>query len=186
MYILERKKQGNRQGNTLSRPSLLLNPWVLSQTDTTGTSLLQTESLKCADMPSQLLNSFDKKSCMMKSQNQSTQTFKPNLEFLENQSVVLENLVPQNGLVEVDLAKLGNGTLVRIIAVDNTDFIGKSVGLKLTLPKFRDLRLSSRALNPNKHFTEQKRISVVLGQSNEDSDFVIKDLSTSSLQVVII
>lgn len=185
LYILERKASAEQQGNTLTRPSLLLNPYVNSKTETSepsvgggGTNYAYAQEQASA-FPSCSVPSSKKRS---KALQQLDLSF--NLEFMKESSIFLPNLKPdQNGAIQIDLKKLGNGCHARVIAVNSFDCVGRQISLPhKTIPK-NDLRLKSKALKSDFHFTERKQISVHFGQS-DSKPFVIDDLSTSSLEIV--
>lgn len=103
-----------------------------------------------------------------------------NLNFLTQPSAMLLNLKPnQDGQVVIGRHQLGIGTLVRIVAVDGDHLAVRLFGLPCDVPKFSDLRLIDMALDPSRHYTEQKEVSPIVAQET----FTIKDITTSSIEL---
>jgi hypothetical protein len=101
-----------------------------------------------------------------------------NLNFLGEPAMLLANLKPdENGVVRVDRKGLGAHQHVRILAVDPQDTAYREVTLPEPQVKYGDLTLP-RGLDPDTHYTEQKRISVVKG----GDAFRLDDITTSKIE----
>ncbi len=175
-YILERKYAPKFPGNMLTRPSLLLNPWVVQTTEN------ETESLLGGSQYSRLQNvakfsstwAVTGSSTNIKSDN----AFFANLDFLAEPAVLLANLKPDaDGVVTIPRKALGPGQQVRVLALNANNAVYRELILPEAPPATRDLRLAS-ALDPEKHFTEQKQVSAVTA----GRDFVIPDNASSKLE----
>lgn len=188
-YVLDRRYATARQGNTLTPPSLLLNPWAV---DTTKTARKDAGGGGAygggsADMARLARNVASAASSMPYSATDNMRNF----DFKFYPCKTLYNLKPDaSGAIVIKRAQLGgtpNAPLsLRIVAVDETEMIlHKHAMSATTLPEpaiaVKDLRLKpARALNPTEHFAEQKHISLL--QANEK--FSVEDLSTSKIEIL--
>ena len=158
-YIIERRYAKKFPGNMLTRPGLLLNPWVLRSTNT-GTQLANTGEKWDGRATG--------KEAKRKSgeggsggRTQSSGNVFDCLDFLENKSVVLANLKPnENGIVQIDAKDLEGSQQIHVIAVNSEDTVFRSTTLPKRHTDFQDIRLA-KALDPQKHFTEQRNVSVL-------------------------
>ena len=174
-YIIDRKYAVKFPGNMLKRPELLLNPWAIRKTDA-GTQV-------AAEGTSFGRNGEGKSSAHGAATGkahgaQAAGNF-ANLNFLADASAVLLNLQPdKNGAVTIPVDELGGRQHIRIAAVDPENTVYRELSLAETAPKFtrQDLVL---ALDPKKHFAEQKRITPLL----KGADFVLADIATSPMEL---
>lgn len=189
-YVLDRRYAAARQGNTLTPPSLLLNPWAV---DTTSTSRKEAaaggayasgapEMQKLKNMASAI--SADR-------YGGHSENNERNYDFKFYPCKPLFNLkADENGVITIKRAQLG-GTpnaplLLRVLAVDETELIVSNYALKAAATPepaiaVKDLRLKpTRALKPSEHFAEQKHITLL--QSGEK--FNAADLSTSKIEIL--
>jgi hypothetical protein len=189
-YILDRRYAPARQGNTLTPPSLLLNPWAV---DTTRTSREDAggggsygsgapESVYAASMAAG--GGFGGRSVSTNNDR--------NFDFKFYPCKTQYNLKPdENGVVTVKRSAVG-GTpnaplLVRVMAIDSAEMVFREHTAKAAAAgaepaiAVKDLRLKpSRALNPAEHFAEQKGITLL--QVNQK--FTVDDLSTSKIEIL--
>jgi len=176
-YILERRYAKKFPGNMLKRPGLLLNPWALEETATSvsrpggagGAYRGPAESESAERARSEEAGGVGRA---------RRPGVLPNVDFLPEPSVILANLRPDaDGRIRVPLADLGAGQEVHILAVDPESTVYRSVALgwKPLAPRERRLAL---ALDPDRHFTEQKRVELVEGGETA----VVEDLATASVE----
>ena len=174
-YIIERKYATKFPGNTLERPSLLLNPWAVRTTETGEQQAAGGDAFaKAGAAPS---------SNLMRAQSAPGEkapvsTNLANLDFLAQGSVVLANLIPDEaGFIKISKDELGPHQLIHVVAVDPVNTTYRSVSLPEPKTDILDLRLLS-GLDPKGHFTQQKQISVVpAGQT-----FTLHDITTSKFE----
>ena len=161
-YILDRREQTPFPGNMLARPGLLLNPWVLRDTDT-GKQQAATGG------------DYEDKSGSTPAEESSAEAHggialrqiddPSNLDFLMNAGVVLANLSPDdNGTVRIPKDKLADRQDIHIVAVGPSDTVFRRVSLPDAGARFRDLRLA-HPLDIQRHFTERKEVAL-LGQGD--------------------
>lgn len=174
-YIIDRKYAPKFPGNLLERPSLLLNPWAVRETQT-GEQLAEAGESFSA-------RGADAKSAAMRPGESVADPHGAggnfaNLDFLSQTSAVLVNLTAnEQGIVEIDRAALGEHQQLHFVAVDpgNTNY------RKLELPEpkveFVDLRLIN-GLDPKLHYTQQKQITIVPAGKT----FTLNDITTSKFE----
>ncbi|HUV39530.1 MAG TPA: hypothetical protein VMY39_07935, partial [Planctomycetota bacterium] len=176
-YILDRKYAAKFPGNMLKRPELLLNPWAIRKTET-GEQLarLGTAYGRGAAGARSLAGKGQGGQLAGPTGRQGTAT--PNLDFLAETSVLLANLRPDAaGVVTVKRGDLGPHQQLHVVAVDPVNTVCRVVSLPEVQPKVLDLTLGN-ALDPTKHFTEQKRVSV----APPNVPFIIPDVRTSKFE----
>lgn len=174
-YIIDRKYANKYPGNMLDRPSLLLNPWAVRETQTgeqiaaggdvfgqgggRGGSDAQ-RAPAAAPKPNAAAGHF------------------ANLDFMADATAVLVNLVPDDkGVIEIKNELLGSHQQLHVVAVDPLNVTYRSFVLPEPKPTFLDLRLLA-GLDPKVHFSQQKQITVVpAGQP-----FVLADITTSRFE----
>lgn len=158
-YIIERRYAPKFPGNMLERPSWLLNPWAVRDTQTDQRDAEEGDEFGDKGGFGGGMGGEGKD----KRVRQSGTVDASNLDFLPEQSVVLWNLpVDKNGNVKIDREQLGDHTCVQIVAVDPAAVATQYVTLPASERKFRDLRLAS-SLDPTKHFALQKQVTVLAG-----------------------
>lgn len=189
-YVLDRRYEPARQGNTLTPPSLLLNPWAVDTTRTSRKDAGGGGSF-ARDAPSANYAKNSSSAAGFGGSAVSTSNDR-NFDFKFHPCKTLYNLKPdEHGVVTVKRSALG-GTptaplLIRVMAVDVTEMVFREHTAKATVdgPEpailVKDLRLKpARALNTAEHFAEQKGITLL--QVNEK--FTVDDLSTSKIEVL--
>lgn len=174
-YIIDRKYGPKFPGNLLERPSLLLNPWAVRETQT-GQQLVEAGeafSARGVDAKPQA----ERLDSTSGSSRTASASF-ANLDFLSQTSAVLVNLVAdENGIVEIDRAALGNHHQVHFVAVDPVNTTYRSLELPEQNMAFVDLRLI-QGLDPKLHYTQQKQITVVPAGTT----FTLHDITTSRFE----
>ncbi len=178
-YILERKYAHKYPGNMLRRPSLLLNPWSLRKTDTNKDNAKEGDAWAANE---QLRRSQAYGGAGGRGSNgagSSAGYITPNLDFLPEPALILSNLQPdKNGVVTVDLKQVGPRQQIHIMAVNADNAVYREASLPADWRQYRDLRMA-RILDPEKHFTEQKLISIAAA----DKPFVLENVRTSKMEV---
>ena len=176
-YILERKYATKFPGNMLTRPSLLLNPWAIRKTETTTQEALEGEEFE--RRVSRAYGGRGRAAHGKRATQAGREgAFFSNLDFLGEGAAVLVNVRPdEKGVVTIQRADLGAHQQLRIVAVDPENTAYREVSLPEVPMKFEDLRLAD-GLDPKKHFTEQKQISVV----KKGEPFVLADITTSDFE----
>jgi len=180
-YILDRKYAKIYAGNTLPRPSMLLNPWAIQDTLTSLEVLRSNEKYG-----TESLNSC-RSMAACAAPLQSLSRTKPsglqdhNLDFLPQGSVVMYNLkVDDNGDITIPLEELKGSGYLRVVAIDDGSAAHVHVFANNGLKAYKDLRLNNdRALAADGHFTEQKKIDTVA----PGSSFSVRDVFTSKIEI---
>ena len=176
-YIIDRKYATKYPGNSLDRPSLLLNPWAIRTTQTGEQQSMSGDDFGAAgaknDAPP------------MRSEAQqrpgADQTVNlANLDFLSQASAVLVNLTPNDaGVIEIGSDALGPHQQIHVVAIDPLTTVYRSISLPEKKTDFIDLRLLT-GLDPKSHFTQQKQISIIpVGQT-----FTLNDITTSKFEAI--
>ncbi|MFO0926018.1 MAG: hypothetical protein U0736_03140 [Gemmataceae bacterium] len=180
-YVLDRRGQKKFPGVMLDRPSLLLNPWAVRTTETA-------EQLAQGGDEFRSGGGFNAPSSMAPPATPAPAAVRPpaeggdfaNLDFLADASAVLLNLVPdKNGTVTVPRKLLVPHAMIHVVAVDPVSTTYRSVTLPETPATFADLRLR-KGLDPAKHFTQQKQVSVLAA----GKPLVLPDLLGSRFQMI--
>lgn len=175
-YIIDRKYVTKFPGNTLDRPSLLLNPWVVRSTETGEQQIAAGDDFAAAGAKpasSALRRNAEEMAAMGLAANFA------NLDYLAHASAVLLNLVPdEQGVINVKNDALGGHQQIHIVAADPLNVVYRSISLPEKKTSYRDLRLTE-GLAPKEHFTQQKLISLI----PQGQPFVINDVSTARFEV---
>lgn len=181
-YILERRYAKLFPGNMLPRPGLLLNPWEVRSTDVAA------QAMSRGDAPARAAGDREARQRAAKPaapgemkavMETGPETEGTNLDFLASAAPVLLNVTPDaNGVVRIDRKQLGDRQHVQIYAEDLTSAVFRSFALPEVPTKFQDLRLT-RNLDPEKHFTERKQVTVLTaGQTLTLPDILTSELET--------
>ena len=174
-YIIDRKYAKKFPGNTLERPSLLLNPWVLRSTETGEQLAAGGDEFGAKGAPPP--------SSMARGEGQGAGGIArggdfANLDFLAEASAVFVNLVPdKDGKIVLKRDLLGAHQHLHVVACDPLSTTWRSLALDEPKSTFVDLRLAN-GLDPKKHFTQQKRISLV----GAGQPFTLADIATSKFE----
>ncbi len=173
-YIIDRKRAQKFPGNMLERPSLLLNPWPVRQTETGQQQAAAGQAFAPqADVMASLADRAPSESVAPSGASDFG-----NLDFLYKTSTALVNLVPdESGLISIDRDELGPHQHVHVVAVDPQATAYRSVSLPETKPEVLDLRLAG-GLDPKLHYTQRKQISIV--RSGET--FELADIASSRFE----
>eukprot|EP00051_Salpingoeca_urceolata_P005811 m.77604 g.77604 ORF g.77604 m.77604 type:complete len:2193 (-) comp14553_c0_seq2:73-6651(-) len=174
-YVLERRQLKHKPGNMLDRPSLILAPVELRETETLVQEVKEREAYdRCSEQRS---HAQSKQAMKHRRRLASSQT--PNLDFLAEPSATLFNVavpLPEGGaghtVVQVDLQdlRLEYGGRLTVVLVDDEDAAVRTVALDdaKTQIKTRSLALES-ALAQDLHFAETREVSPLLTGSSWQS-----------------
>ena len=176
-YIIDRKYAMKFPGNTLERPSLLLNPWAVRTTETGEQQAAGGDDFRAAGA-APMSSSLRSDAAGVESRTPGA-TNLSNLDFLAQGSVILTNLIPDDaGVVKIEKDEIGPHQHIHVVAVDPVNTTYRSVSLPEPKTEFLDLRLLIGGLDPKGHFTQQKQISIVpVGQT-----FTLHDITTSKFE----
>jgi hypothetical protein len=183
-YVLERRLAKKYPGSMLPRPGLLLNPWVLRNTETAldeakpGEVFHRAQDGRSAGMagakakkqmaPGEAAGYADASAVGISS-----------VDFLADAGLTAFNLTPdKDGYVTVKLASLADRQFVRVLAVNGASAVVRDLSLADAGTKVRDLAFR-HGLDPKAHFTEQNQVTII----EKDAPFTIKDASTAKLEM---
>ena len=173
-YILNRRYAARFPGNMLQRPSLLMNPWAVQ--DTQNTSLAAAAGEPASDSGVEG-DSMARKSNSKRDSGSSDSSF-ANLDFLGGGQDAILNLKPNDeGQIELSSEQIGNAQAIRIVVVDlfsvsQTQILRQPQKLKVV-----DQRLAA-ALDPEKHFRQARQIDVLA----KGETLLIEDLLSAQFQ----
>lgn len=174
-YIIDRKYATKFPGNSLDRPSLLLNPWAVRPTETGEQRAAEGDEFRGAGAISQ--GSAERQSLREQGGQGATRQF-ADLDFLSQSAAVVVNLIPdKDGVITIGRDALGSHQHLHVVAVDPLNTTYRSIALPEVKMDFVDLRLLD-GLDPDSHFTQQKQISVV----GSGEEFVLADITTSKFE----
>lgn len=174
-YIIDRKYAKKYPGNTLERPSLLLNPWVLRTTETGEQVAAGGEEFGAKGAPP---TSEMSRGEAQKSSGPAAGGDFANLDFLTEASAVFVNLVPdKDGKITIKREALGSHQHITVVACDPLSTTTRTFALPETQTRFLDLRLV-HGLDPKGHFTQQKQISLI----RAGEPFTLVDITTSKFE----
>ncbi len=179
-YILERRYALKFPGNMLARPGLVLNPWEKRTTEQSALDLKAggVAGATAGGRKAMPVPGLEKREHMeAKSVVDAGGT--ANLDFLAKVAPVLTDLVPdEKGIVRIDRARLGDRTLVQVLATNLSEADWREFPLSEAPVQVRDLRLA-RSLDPAKSFAEKKRFSLLTtGQTLTFTDRLSSELET--------
>lgn len=174
-YILDRRLAPKFPGNSLERPSLLLNPWARQSTQTGsqiaefGDSFQAQQELKAAEELAGALGG----------EGDAGHSDGANLDFLAASSLALANLVPdKDGVVRIPQALIGPRHRFQVVVVDAAHVVVRHATLNEQALHLLDLRLA-KGFDPQRHFAPQRRITVLdAGQS-----LVVTDMTSSRVEL---
>ena len=160
-YILERRFGTKYPGNMLERPSLLLNPWAVQETQASQESAAQGEPQPNVARQMIAENAPAPPEQVAPAREMERIRFSPDFDFLDGESAVFYNREPdENGVVTIPTADLHGRNYLQIVATDPFATVSRYEALPETPWTPRDLRLA-KALDPASHVVEQKRVRVL-------------------------
>ncbi|MDE0913731.1 MAG: hypothetical protein OSB57_00970, partial [Planctomycetota bacterium] len=177
-YILERRYAKTYPGNMLSRPGLLLNPWVLQDTN----DLIGLGGGAGGVFGGRMGGKAGGRGIGKQKEKQGTGQAPgifPNLEFLEQPSTVLTNLRPDSdGALRIPGARLGTGGLIQVLASNGEDMVQRRVTRTGAALQSRDRRLAN-GMAPEAHFSQKRRmVFLAPGEETTLSDKAGSDLAS--------
>jgi hypothetical protein len=159
-YVLDRRGQKKYPGNMLERPSLLLNPWAVRTTETGEQLAAGGDDFGKGGGVAPPVGIPPGAPKQEPGPSWGSSDF-ANLDFLADASAVVLNLVPnQDGVVELSRKELGPHAMVHVVVVDPLSTTYRTIALPERPARFVDLRLK-HGLDPAKHFTQQKQVTIV-------------------------
>jgi len=174
-YILDRRYAKKYPGNMLERPSVLLNPWAIRNTETSLQEAIGGEAYSAAGGDAAPAPSVMSPEGVAPTQNIDFS----NLDFLAHTSVVLANLsVDKEGAIKIPRDALDNRQHLQIVAVDPESTMVRWISLPEQKVELLDLRLA-KGLDPNSHFIQQKQVSYVPAEK----ELILPDVSGSRFEV---
>ncbi|KAK5583421.1 hypothetical protein RB653_005014 [Dictyostelium firmibasis] len=179
-YILNRKTTKKLlPGNSLKKPSILVQPWSIGKTTHSQDSLKESSKFRNAEA----MDERSSRNRRMEKRREVGATRSPFLEFLSHPSILLLNLEPSadTGIVNVDLSQLIEaGSTIYIYAVDNDSIFTKEIAIdkSTSINHFKDTKLV-RPLDSSLHYKEEKLITPVV----QNSPFEILNVNSSKYTV---
>ncbi|MCE9603500.1 MAG: hypothetical protein K8U03_01205 [Planctomycetia bacterium] len=174
-YIIDRKYAKKFPGNSLDRPSLLLNPWAVRATETGEQLAAAGDDFGAVGAKQQ--SRAEREQLQQGGGISATGNF-ADLDFLSQAAAVMVNLTPdKDGVVTIAREALGAHQQLHVVAVDPLNTTYRSVALPEIEMDFIDLRLLN-GLDPQGHFTQQKQISIVAA----GEAFTLVDITTSKFE----
>lgn len=178
-YVMERKSGATYPGNMLTRPSLLLNPWSPRTTDL-GSDHAAAGEVYSLSLPQSLRSEYDEASTSESPASPVEPDQFSSFDFLEDISPMVMNLVPdKNGVVKLPVKNLQVGQHLHVYAVNSSTSVYRQRPLQEHSDTLQDLRLT-RHLDPKKHFTEQKRTSII----RKKESFTVKNILSSKFETI--
>lgn len=183
-YVLERRLAKKFPGSMLPRPGLLLNPWMLRETETVSEEAKLGEDFKrtAGGRTAQLgyLNGKNGRASAAGVAGRPAESGSASVDFLATPGLTVFNLKPdKDGKVRVKLADLGDRQYVRVLAVNSASSVVRDLSLPDAGTKVRDLALQS-GLDPKAHFTQQNQVTII----EKDAPFTLKDAATAKFQML--
>ena len=177
-YILHRRLQDVFPGNMLPRASLLLNPWVLSETTDRMFEELETAE-EMLGIGGGAGGKFGGRQGARARKQSADSAPALDLDFLARPAVVLADLLPDaNGEVEVSMEGLDGLHHFRVVAFDGATSVGREVVRAPRPIGLRDRRLVD-GLDPASPMTQQRQVRVLqAGETLEIRDAPNADART--------
>ena len=178
-YVLERRYAARRPGNLLPRPGLLLNPWAVRGTDTAG-EVLRGGGAYAPPPPPPCAAPAQAYATLGEPWAGGAGGEFPNLDFLRGGAPLLSDLRPDaRGQLTIPRDALGDAVLVRAVAVDGSQSVGREACLPERPWAREELRLR-RGLDPDRPAAVRRAVTPLLaGQALE-----VEDLASTKLEVL--
>ena len=173
-YILNRRYAARFPGNMLERPSLLMNPWAVQDTQSVAQVALD------GDAPAEA--GVDRMQAAQRGRKgKRTGTKKSsfaNLDFLDGGEHEILNVIPNDdGIIELTAEQIGNAQAIRIVVVDLFSVSQSQILRQPSDFKAQDQRLAN-AIDPKKHYRQARQIEVL----NAGDSLVIEDILSAEFQ----
>ncbi|MFT4548851.1 MAG: hypothetical protein ACI9MB_002804, partial [Verrucomicrobiales bacterium] len=164
-YILDRRQGKTFPGNMLRRPSILLNPWAIRDTDTEIVDAQAGERYRGSVVDAK--GGRVAKPSVAANQKRESGGGAPdspgftNLDFLALRAPVIYNLAPdKDGFVTIETADLIDRQHLHVFAVDPGNSAYRQVSLASRATAVVSTALKD-GLDPVKHYAEQKNFSLL-------------------------
>ena len=196
-YILDRKEYEAKLGNSLEKPSLLMKPQFIRETQTEiieGEEGLDFEEdyekNKMSKSKDKKKKSKDRK---RKGKNnsysdssgtsQTKQNKKKLFNFISVPPIIKENLIPnENGEIIIEVPNLNEYSFAHILCLDNYSFKDEILYLKNGATSLRDLR-AQNDLELQKNYCEMRKIYFLPNAKGENTHY-IKDINNVKYNVI--
>lgn len=178
-YVLDRRQQKKFPGNMLDRPALLLNAWAVRSTET-GEQLAEggEEFRRQGTPPASMPAPKPSERGPMANTATASVPLTPNLDFLADAAAILHNLVPdKDGVIKIGRDKIGPHAMIHVVVIDPVNTTVRTIALAEPPLRALDLRLRA-GLDPQKHFTQQKQVSIL----KQGDSFVLDDAVSSRFE----
>ena len=173
-YILNRRYAPRFPGNMLERPSLLMSPWAVQDTENTAQAAAGGESASQSGVAAAKPARRDSRGRRSGSQHSSF----ANLDFLGGGEDAILNMKPdKNGQVQLTAEQIGTSQAIRIVVVDLFSVAQTQILRQPRTFKSVDQRLAN-ALDPEKHFRQSRQIDVL----EKGDSLVIEDVISAQFQ----
>jgi hypothetical protein len=160
-YVLERRLQAKFFGNMLARPSLLANPWAVQDSSNAPVGIGGGAGGAYGARGGRGRASGSPGKAGSEAGFGGNPGEFANLDWLPQGAIVLANLVPgADGIVRVPIQELGDGHFLQVVALDRDQAVTTHV-VRAEQPLQPRARQLPKALDPQQHFAEQKRIEFV-------------------------
>jgi hypothetical protein len=164
-YVLERKQAEIHPGVMLERPGLLLNPWAVRKTQSGEQHAAEGSAYAAEGAPAPPSRPAPRRAEHAGGRPGSADT--AGVDFVAAPAAAWLNLRPdrvsegaREGVVRIARAGLGQAQVVRVLAVDESGFAYRELGLPAQAGGYRDLRLAP-GLDPQAHLVEKHGVSVL-------------------------
>ena len=173
-YILNRRYAPRFPGNMLERPSLLMNPWAVQETQNTAQLAAAGEAAQQYGVDGQTAAKRDRGRGGSAGAHRSF----ANLDFLGGGQAAILNLKPdKNGEIQLTSKQIGGAQAIRIVVVDLFSVAQTQILRQPQSFKTVDQRLAD-GLDPEKHFRQSRQIDV-LGKGDS---LIIEDILSAQYQ----
>ena len=173
-YILNRRYAARFPGNMLPRPSLLINPWAVQDTQNTSVAAAAGEPARQSGIDRQDKSKKPKSDRRCSSSDSSF----ANLDFLGGGQDAIVNLRPNDeGQIELVSEQIGNAQAIRIVVVDLFSVAQTQILRQPQKLKVVDQRLAD-ALDPEEHFRQARQIELLA----EGETLLIEDPLSAQFQ----
>ncbi|MEI6323950.1 MAG: hypothetical protein WCO91_00735 [Gemmataceae bacterium] len=179
-YVLDRRAQKKYPGVMADRPTMLLNPWAVRETNTGEQLAMQGEAFGAKGEVAPPRSAAAASEMAAKSQGMAVDVSAfADFDFLANASTVFANLVPdKEGILKIDLKDLGGHELIHAVVCDPLQTATRSLTLPLGDAKLLDQRLR-KGLDPQGKFLREKKVSIL----SKATAFTVEDIRSSKFEI---
>ncbi|QEG20577.1 hypothetical protein [Mariniblastus fucicola] len=173
-YILNRRYAPRFPGNMLERPSLLMNPWAIQDTENKSQSAAKGEDARDSGVDRSTAASRGHGGRASGSQHNGFS----NLDFLGGGQDAILNVQPdEDGQIQLTSDQIGNAQAIRIVVVDLFSVAQTQVLRQPRSFKTVDQRLVN-ALDAEKHYRQARQIDVL----EKGDSLIIEDILSAQFQ----